>query len=209
MYSLIITAAGNGNRFKTKYNKILHKIHGKMIIELTIEKFILFSEFSEILVVINQNDIDVFEKIAKKYPIKLVVGGNTRAQSVYNGIKEAKENIVFIHDGARCYISKKTIISCLDIIKKEKYDAYSLAIPVVDTIKFGENGDLTKNLKRDKLYQIQTPQIFNKKELLNYIKKSKLDYTDEATLFIENNKKVKIINGDINNIKVTYREDIK
>ena len=208
MYSLIITAAGNGNRFKANYNKVLHNINDKTIIELTIEKFIEFSEFCEIIVVINKNDINFFENIKKKYPITIVIGGNSRAESVYNGLLEAKKDIVFIHDGARCFISKKLIKKCINTIKKEKYEAYTLAISVVDTIKFGENGNLTKNLDRNKLYQIQTPQIFNKKELLSYIKKSKLDYTDEATLFIENNKKVKIIDGDINNIKVTYRKDI-
>ena len=208
MYSLIITAAGTGNRFGASYNKVLHKINDKRIIELTIEKFIKFSEFSEIIVVINQEDLDVFNEIKKKYEIKIVFGGKTRAESVYNGVLIAQKDIVFIHDGARCFISDEMIKECFSIIT-DKNDAYTLAIPVVDTIKFGINGELTKNLNRDNLYQVQTPQIFKKKELLKYAENSNFNYTDEATLFIEQNKNVKIIKGDVENIKITYRKDIE
>ena len=119
--------------------------------------------------------------------------------------KNSKISKVFIHDAARPNFSLKLISNLFKGLKKNK-----CVVPVLKTsnsVKLKERNKLI-NIDRNKIYLTQTPQAFDYKTLLNLQKNTTAKITDDANLFIEANKKVKFVNGEINNSKITLRSDI-
>ena len=143
-------------------------------------------------------------------PIKLVEGGKTRQESVYNCITKTKAEIVIIHDGARPLIKQEYINKCLDEMKK--YNGATIAVKSKDTIKISDdNGIVINTTERRNTWIIQTPQCFEKEILLEAHKKFKdnEDITDDCMLLELLGDKVKLIEGDYTNIKVTTRRRYK
>ncbi|MEN8904931.1 MAG: 2-C-methyl-D-erythritol 4-phosphate cytidylyltransferase [Clostridiales bacterium] len=215
--SVIIVAAGKGKRMNSNINKQFIDILNKPLIVRTIERFYNLNFIEEIIVVINKNEIEYFkENILNKYNLKkikkIVSGGKERQESVYNGILSVSDNskIVMIHDGARPFIEEKIIQKAIN--ETEKYGATIVAIPVKDTIKsINTEKYVETTLKRSKLYAIQTPQTFYKDIITKAHKealKSNFLGTDDSMLVENIGIKVKIVEGEIFNIKVTTKEDL-
>ena len=206
-YSAIITAGGTSSRFGNT-NKLLEKIYGKEIIKYTVEAFER-ANIDEIIICANQSIISTLNKFFKDYQkVKIIKGGNSRQESVYNGLQVATGEFVLIHDGARPMITPEIIKNVMDEVVKKK--AISVMTKTVDTIKeVDENGKIIKTIDRSKLYNTQTPQAFETSLIKNIHEKLKgQNFTDDAGMVEASGIDVYIVNGDYRNIKVTTKADL-
>lgn len=202
----IIPAGGTSSRFGNK-NKLLEKINGKEVIKYTIDAFEA-SNVNEIIICANISIIDELKNIfADSKKVKIIEGGRTRQESVFNGLKASICDYVLIHDGARPMITTDLINSAIDMVKDKK--ALTVATKTIDTIKEVVDGKIIKTIDRSKLYNTQTPQAFE----YNLIKSAheKLlgqNFTDDAGMLEELGYDVYILNGSYKNIKITTQNDI-
>lgn len=209
----IILVAGSSTRFAKGTNKNLEQINKKYILEYSLEQFINNELIDDIIIALREEEKIFIEKIASKYKgktIKFVKGGQTRQESVYNCIKQSCSDIVIIHDGARPLIKQKYIDEC--IITMEKYEGATVAVKSKDTIKISDDNNIViQTTERKNTWIIQTPQCFKRKILLEAHEKFKNNetVTDDCMLLEMYGKKIKLIEGDYTNIKVTTPEDMK
>lgn len=202
----IITAGGTSSRFGNK-NKLLELINGKEVIKYTVDAF-RYANVDEIIICANLSIMDELKEIFKDYEkVRIIEGGATRQQSVYNGLLADKCDYVVIHDGARPIISTELINICIEMVKEQK--ALTVVTKTIDTIKEVENGKIIKTIDRAKLYNTQTPQAFEYELILDAHKKYEgKNFTDDAGMIEKMRKPVYIIDGSYKNIKITTRSDI-
>ena len=201
----IILASGQSKRFNSVKPKQFIKYKNKALFEHSIDKAIDSKLFKKIILVINDK-----KQIKYKYPKNVIVikGGKERSDSSLLGlkyIKKFKPNNVLIHDAARPNFTIKLLNNLINSLKKNK-----AIIPVIsskDSIKYKVKNQLF-NLKRENSFLTQTPQAFRFDDLYKLSISQKNKIQDEATLFIENNLKVKFIKGENLNTKITFKEDI-
>ncbi len=209
MYSVVIPCAGKGSRTKLNVNKLLYKIDGLHLIEYTISKFIYDPDFTEIILVVSEEEMEKFEMFTSN-KIKLVKGGKMRQDSVFAGVQEATNEIVFIHDGARPLLSDQSIKKCKEAMNY--YDACVVGYPVTDSIKEVDEGVFTTITRQNK-YVVQTPQCATKRTLLDVYNRAKQDHfygTDDITLISKyTNSTIKLVRGSKMNIKITFKEDFE
>ena len=202
----IILASGQSKRFNSNKPKQFNIYKNKALFKHSLEKAIKSKLFKKIiLIVINK------KKIKEKFPKNVLVinGGKERSDSsliALKFIKKFKPINVLIHDAARPNFTLKLLNKLIKHLKKNK--AVVPAINSRDSIKYKIRNQLF-NLNRDNLILTQTPQAFKFKDLYNLSIKQKKIITDEASLFIENNLKVKFIRGENLNHKITFKDDIK
>ena len=215
----LIVAAGKGIRSESIVPKqYLHFGH-KNVLEKNIENFIDEPLIDFVIVVINKNHLEFYEKaIAKINNPKLLpkcFGGKTRSQSVKNGLKAISEigcKKILIQDGARPFTSKEIIRNCIKGL--DKFDVVFPAIRIPDTlyVEVKENNQSTIDalgLNRDSLIRAQTPQAFH----FDYIYRTHMNcnqhHTDDVNLALIDKKKIDIVSGSEYNFKITTPEDIK
>ncbi len=203
----VILAAGKSKRFHKNISKQFYIYKNKEIIDHSIEKSLNSKLFKKILIV--TNNLDHFKK--KKYPksISIIKGGKERFDSsliALKYLKKYKPKNVFIHDAARPNFSIKLLQNITKDLKKNK-----AVVPIIsskDSIKYKIKNQIF-NLNRNNSFLTQTPQAFRFNELYNLALKQKKNISDDATLFIDKNYKIKFIPGENQNIKITYLDDIK
>jgi len=201
----IILAAGSGKRFNTRAPKQYFFYKNKELFEHSLEKAINSKLFKKIILI-----VDSPKKIKRKYPknVLIVKGGKERSDSSLIGLKKIKRfqpSNILIHDAARPDFSIKLLKNLIKNLKKN-----IAVIPIInpkDSIKYKVKNELY-NLNRNKVFLTQTPQAFRYKNLYNLATSQNKIISDEATLFIENNMKIKFIKGENKNNKITYLEDI-
>lgn len=202
----IIPAGGTSSRFG-KSNKLLEKIGEKEVIKYTVEAFEK-SNVDEIIICANVAIIDDLKKIlndCKK--VRIIEGGASRQESVFNGIKACECDYVLIHDAARPMITTDLINTAIDeVIFK---NALTVATKTIDTIKEVVDGKIVKTIDRSKLYNTQTPQAF-RYDLIReaHEKLSGQNFTDDAGMLEALGQTVYILNGSYKNIKITTQNDI-
>ena len=183
-FSFILLAGGNSNRFKSNLPKPYHKIAGKTLIELSINKVKQFKQFKKIIIVSNKKHLKFLKKINLKN-ITFVNGGKTRQQSTYNALsylyKQKKFKKVFIHDAARPNFSLKLIRKIL--LESKKNNTVIPILKIQDALKEKHNQKKFLNLKRN-------------------------NFDDDLSL-IENNANTKLIRGEKRNFKITKKEDFE
>ncbi|MEG0365205.1 MAG: 2-C-methyl-D-erythritol 4-phosphate cytidylyltransferase [Coprobacillus sp.] len=210
MYTVIILCAGSGTRTGLSYNKMFYTFKGKSVYEMTLENFISDERCEQVIVVTKESEQTEFKSLYSHHKIDYVVGGNERQDSVYEGLKKARNEYVLIHDGARPYVKKKHIDALLKSLKE--HSACLLMVPCKDTIKEVNNGKIVKTLKRESLMQAQTPQAFHLDVIKDaYIKgiESHFQATDDAQMVEEfTDKEVYVVVGDYENKKITTQEDL-
>lgn len=211
----IIVAAGIGKRFGSDLPKQFLKLNDKTILQLSLEKFCYSNKISTIIVVAPSNYLLQTKQtigrlnISKK--IILVTGGKERQDSVWNGIQEAVKfspNIILIHDAVRPLVSNTLIDKIVEAASI--YKAAIPAVPLKDTIKVREGDFLVKTLDRNFLYAVQTPQGFETSLLISAYEnafKAKYYSTDDANLVEKLGIKIKLVEGEYSNIKITTKED--
>jgi len=221
----IVLAAGRGLRFsresgKFKIPKVLAQINSKPILIYSLLALSRHAFIKDIIVVVNaKNSKSIIDKI-RQYRIgkirQIVVGGKRRQDSVLNGLRalDTGADLVLIHDAVRPFIEKNTISAVIKAAKKS--GAAIVGVPVKATIKevtrsqsHNVTGKVKRTLDRNKLWEIQTPQVFKKGIILKaYEKFGDIDVTDDAVLVEKLGKKVSVVLGSYNNIKITTPEDL-
>lgn len=217
-FYLIIPASGSGNRFGTKTPKQFYKIDGKEIIVHTLNRFNAVKSIKSIFISTKLDYVDFINHLIKKHKFtkvnKVLVGGEHRQDSVYNALMEIKANNndrIIVHDAVRPFVSKKLIEKLM--VESLKTDCVVPALRLTDTIKLtNEKSFVIRTVSRDNLWSVQTPQIFNYHKLKKSFQKMKQSGfigTDEASLMEYAGYKVKVIEGETTNIKITTRKDLK
>lgn len=210
----IIVAAGRGRRMEAEINKQYIEVQGKPILAHTLQVFEECHDIDGVIVVIAENEAHLIqEKILEKYgygKIKaIVIGGEERFHSVFNGLKALPEKceIVVIHDGARPFVTTDIIKESI-AVAKEKGGAIA-AVPVKDTIKLVKDGIVETTLDRVKLWAVQTPQTFKVKLLKEgYKGEISKGITDDAAIMEAIGHPPQVIMGGYSNIKITTPEDL-
>ena len=205
-FSLIITAGGTSSRYGK--NKLLELINDKTVIEHTLSVFLNIKEINEIIIPTNSDYIVDLKKIMNNPNIKIIVGGNSRQESVYNALQHVTNEYVIIHDGARPLIKEPTILQVMDMV--QTHNAVSVMTKTTDTIKeVDEDGRIIKTIDRSKLYNTQTPQAFRTELILSAHKQLKSkQFTDDASMLEELEVPVFIVIGSYTNIKITTKSDL-
>ncbi len=212
---LLIPAAGSGSRMKAGKNKLLINLNGESILYWTLKSVFLSKKVSWVGIIGQPHDRTEIMNSIKEFSDKItwINGGNTRQESVSNGVNNLPNNAmkVLIHDGARCLIKPEFIDKCFTEL--EENDAVILAVKVTDTIKVvNENRIIKETPDRNSLWAAQTPQGFSVTQLKKAHQKAKensWNVTDDASLFERLKWPVKIIEGNSTNIKITSPIDLK
>ena len=190
----------------------------KPILAHTIQRFEENTAVDAIFVIIDKDDFsdcetNVLEPYAFKKVQKLVAGGETRQMSVYNGVRalSADVDFVVVHDGVRPFVTDETISACL--IAADECGAAVAAVPVKDTIKIAdENAFILETPVRERLWAVQTPQVFRKpllEEAHQTAHAQQLTATDDAALVEQLGFPVKLVMGSYANLKITTPEDLR
>lgn len=209
--SVIVVAAGRGSRYLTAFPKQYELIYGKTILRHTIDIFLNHPLTKDVTCVIHPDDVDLYTQATTGLNIPYVFGGETRQDSVMNGLKALKNtDLVFIHDAARPNLTIDKIDALISSFKDNETLGAILALPVTDTVKYVENGYIVKTLDRQNVFRAQTPQVFRFNVIYDcHIKAPHQNFTDDAALLEHFNHKVKIVLGDASNIKITEPNDTK
>lgn len=204
--TLILTCAGSGSRASFKQNKLLEKINGQTVVEKAFYAFYKTGLIDEFIVTASKTDFDELCKVFDK-KAKIVLGGETRSKSVKNALTVATGDIVLVHDGARPFVEKNIILSCIESVKK--YRSGITAIPSVNTIsKIDKNGFITQTVGKSDVVEIQTPQGFYLNDLKHaYTLAGEDDYPDESSVYLKFIDKPHVSTGAKTNVKLTYKED--
>lgn len=218
MYNMIVTGiillAGNSTRYNKGYNKNLEILDNQPVFMYSLKAFLNNKLINDIILVVRYEDKKEIESylnnITLNKKVNLIIGGLSRMESVYNGIINSTSDLVVIHDGARPLIKDSYITKGIESMNK--YLGAVTSVKVKDTIKITNNyGEIVSSTNRDYTYIGQTPQTFNRQLLLELHQKYKnnLDITDDSMLFEKEGYKIKIIEGDYTNIKITTEEDLE
>jgi 2-C-methyl-D-erythritol 4-phosphate cytidylyltransferase len=217
-------AAGSGSRMNSDVKKQYMEIGGKPLIYYSLKAF-EESMIDDIVLVVSRGDIDYVRKeIVEKYGFDkvtaIVEGGLYRYHSVRLGLEAADPSCdyAFIHDGARPFVNRDIITRSLHAVKE--YGACVVGMPVKDTIKLADDKGFAQSTPdRSKIWMIQTPQTFSFGLILDLYRRldreegelmaKGINITDDA-MVVEyfTDKKVKLVEGSYNNIKITTPEDI-
>ena len=212
----VVPAGGTGTRMGGTVPKQFLELDGKPILYYTLKTLQDCGIISELILVVPEKEYDnaCTDWLGKPEIVtKVVVGGEKRQDSVYNGFCELspQTEIVLVHDGVRPFLSHQMIQESVDAARE--YGAAITAIPVNDTIKkVDDSGLVSKTVDREGLWRVQTPQVFRYELLEEAFKKAnseKFYGTDEGTLIEHLGKPVKIVEGSEQNIKITRPEDLR
>lgn len=240
----VIVAAGKGLRFLSSapqnaarhllYKKQFAQLSGEAVLDKTLRAFIESGCFHEIILVLSREDFDLGESVIRRIAeetktdiaIQIVAGGDTRFESVYNGLSYIADELipdrpsdfcVAVHDGVRPLVTKDLIEKGLEVAARNKS-----ALPVValkETVKrIDDNGRIVETIPRDRLVRSQTPQTFQFAPLWQAFQKAVADpacphesLTDEAKVFelyAREYGPVQTYPGDEENIKITTYDDL-
>ena len=221
----LIVAAGSSVRFGQ--DKVTALVHGQPLIAYSLRAFAKTRSIAAIILVVSSGREEEFQQIvqslSKEIPtlkerIKIVVGGNSRHQSVQRGVAALPPFIRFvaIHDGARPLITPTLIESVLS--EAYHHGAAALALPVTDTLhRVDADGCVEETVDRKKLWAVQTPQVFRVVDLINGLTLTGMQHesgfeknppTDEVSALLQHGIKVHLLENMEPNMKVTYPADL-
>jgi len=207
----VIVAGGSGVRMNTSLPKQFLLLEGKPVLYYTINTFLKAYDDMSIILVLPEEYIAAGQEIIDAYfdynRIKITVGGSTRFHSVQNGLKLIEEeSVVFVHDGVRCLLSTALIQRCYDAAVE-----FGSAIPVIDSrdsVRILKDDD-NEAIDRSRVKLVQTPQTFHSQILLPaFTIDYKEKFTDEATVVEAFGLKVHLVEGEVNNVKITQPLDL-
>ncbi len=212
----IIVAAGKGERFKNEEYKPFVMLKDKPIIAHTLGKFEAADSVDAIILLVTEDRVDCAGQIVQtgnfNKVIKIIAGGAKRYDTVRKGLDNLPSDtmLVAIHDGVRPLIKSSLINRAL--LECNKSEAVVVGVRPKDTIKLvSEHEFVLLTPPRSRLYAVQTPQVFARKVIVSaYQNISKLErFTDDAGIVEELGYKIKILEGDYSNIKITTPEDLE
>lgn len=222
-----IFAGGVGRRMgSADMPKQYLKLGTKPIIVHTIEKFAVNPDIDSIVVLCPKAWIAHTKDLIKKYlgektpkDIYVVEGGSTRNGTLENALRFISENfdidddsVIVTHDAVRPFLTHRII--CENIEAARKYGACDTVIPATDTIVHSADSENVSDIPtRSELYQGQTPQSFRIRELESVLAsltdEEKNTLTDACKIYTIKNKPVRMVDGEVFNVKITYAYDLK
>ena len=229
---VIFPAAGSGTRMHSDKNKLLMEVNGIPVIERTMAAFQKFSSEKNVkihgVLVVTPGKKDEWSSYIKDNPVfgfidKITEGGDTRTKSVSRGVASVSslspedDDIVFIHDAARCLIDTDSILRCFEEMRDGGSDVCVSGVKTKNTIKIvrsasdGEPVTVESTPDRSLLYEVQTPQCFKFSVLSDCYSRAEADEyeaTDDTALAEHYGYEVRIVEGSYSNIKITTPEDI-
>lgn len=208
MISVILCAAGKGERAGFAENKVLRAYNGLPVLCYSLSAFTQAGA-DEILIACRKEDEETVLPLISPYPAaRIVRGGDTRTQSVYNALKKASGEIVLIHDAARPFVTQKIIRDCIASVTA--YGSGVCALPATDTAALAKKGYIVSVPARESVYAVQTPQGFLRDRLLcayeQAIKEDKT-FTDDSGVFAAYDSPPRVFTGSAQNRKLTFAED--
>ena len=211
---VIVVAGGTGSRMGSNIPKQFLLINGMPVLMHTIKAFRDYSEKLSIIIVLPADQFDFWQILCEQHSFtinyQLIAGGNTRFESVKNGLNsiKASEGLIAVHDGVRPIISKKIISE--SFIHAAAFGSAVASVPMKDSIRrINKEG---KNVAEDRaaFRLIQTPQTFRLDWIMNAFKTSyQLHFTDCASVLEASGYSIQLIEGAYENIKITTPEDLK
>lgn len=210
----LIAAAGNSSRMGGE-NKLLLPLSGKPVIVHTLLAVERAAQVDEIVIAAREEDLLTYADLCKTYgitkPVKIVIGGASREESVLRAAMEANEKatLLAVQDGARALVTGELIDAVIE--KARVCGAAAPAVPVHDTIKTAVNGVVTATPDRSTLYAVQTPQVFDAQLLraaLQSAVENHAQITDDCSAVERIGKQVYLTEGSLENIKITTPLDL-
>ncbi len=206
----LIVAGGKGTRIKSVLPKQFIELNGKPVLLHTLEAFIRYSPSIRIVLVLPEDDFEIWRSICEKfefnYPVTLQKGGETRFQSVKNGLQNITEGLVAIHDGVRPLVSEDIIGASFRLAAILK--CAIAAVRLKESIRMTDQ-DNTKAVDRSRFRLIQTPQTFDVSLIKKaYEQKEEISFTDDASVAERAGNIISLFEGSYENIKITTQEDL-
>ena len=207
----VIVAAGTASRMGG-IDKIFHPIDGRLVIAHSLSVFDSLDFITQIIIVAKEQDKPRLEQVCAglKTDVQIVLGGLTRAHSVLNGVSTVRTDFAAIHDGARPFVTRQVVEDAF--FAAVEHGSAAPCVPVFDTVKLVEQGKIVKTLDRDKLFLVQTPQIFERGLILNALEQAVergVPITDDCSAVEALGLAVHMTKGDKGNIKITTPEDLE
>jgi 2-C-methyl-D-erythritol 4-phosphate cytidylyltransferase len=213
----IILAAGQGKRMNSPLLKQFMLLQGMPVIAHTLRAFEAAAVIDELILVCGAGEENYYSpKVLHEFgvhkPVRVVIGGLERQDSVYCGLTRVPSgcSYVLIHDGVRPLVTVDVISRVADAVRET--GAVTTGVPVKDTIKRSDaHGNITETLSRSRLWQIQTPQAFRRELIFKAHEEALADGfygTDDASLIERLGTAVKIVPGSDENLKITTPGDI-
>ena len=209
----IILAAGESTRFDARVNKLFYKVNDKELILYPVETFLNNESIDEVVIVSSESNKSKLENLFKgKYKLTVIEGGSSRQESEYCAIqylqkKATDDCIIAIHDAARSFLSTELLTNLVNTAKE-----HGSAAPYLENSKFYDSSNNEMVLTK-KIVDIQTPQIYKYKELLegySYLSENGITNMVDTAESMYKFKKLKthVIKGEENNLKITYMSDL-
>lgn len=215
MVSGIILAGGSSTRYGTGENKTLVELLGRPVLEYSLRVFLGSPAVDEVILAARAGEEATLralaESLSPEKPVTVVTGGKDRAESVQNALTAAKGERVLIHDGARPLVTKELLEDCLAAL--EEADGATIATPSRDTVKLAdEEGYAEATTDRSRTWLVQTPQAFYREKLLALHRAlgngpERGQITDDCMLLERAGRRVKLVPGRRENIKITTPAD--
>lgn len=214
---VIVPAAGIGSRMQSKEKKQFMLLEGQPVIYWTLKGLLKAPVVDELIIVVGQMETERMTAYLQEWmgildsqvPYKVVVGGDTRQDSVFCGLKaiSPQTEYVAIHDAVRPFVDGRWIEEMIHLMMADSYSACTVGQPIYDTIKrVDSSACIIDTVDRQTLMSVQTPQVFSYKMLYKaHVKACEEGRmgTDDTHLLSELGERVKIINKGKHNIKIT------
>ena len=210
MNSVIIAAGGSGERMQSNQLKQFALLNNKPVIIHTIEQFLNFDKNIELIIALNDShkaDFLALSKCLNHFNLKITSAGENRFKSVKNALKSCHGEFIAVHDAVRPLISRQLIEKCFR--EAQNYQNAIPCLPPTDSLrKLNKRENTTVNRKEYLL--TQTPQVFASEQLKNAYKQDYSPlFTDDASVVEQLGYKIHLIEGERQNIKITYANDLK
>jgi len=213
----LIPAAGSGTRMGAAQPKQYLPLAGKPVLHHALRNLCRHTAIDRVIVVLAPGDSLFAQHDLTEFGTRLIplfCGGQARADSVFNGLLAARDDIaeddwVLVHDAVRPCLALETLERLIETVRNEPTGGL-LALPVVDTLKRGDaDGYVLRTEARENLWQAQTPQMFRYRLLLEALRAIEpAAATDEAAAIERLGLKPRLVMGDSRNLKITYPQDL-
>jgi 2-C-methyl-D-erythritol 4-phosphate cytidylyltransferase len=207
----IIVAGGNGSRMGTEIPKQFLRMGETLVLMHSIRNIYDFDPSLQLILVLPSDEIMVWNDLCRQYefeiPHQIIQGGNTRFESVKNGLSLVLEcDLIAVHDGVRPLVSHETLSRCFDCAAEK-----GTAIPVLPANESVREGSMNESVPvdRSRYFMVQTPQVFKASILKNSYNQTFLpEFTDDASVVEHAGTVVQLVMGNRENIKITFPEDL-